>query len=324
MFEQATLHDLPEFKFGHAQNLTVGTGCTTVIAPLGATGGVSVSGGGPATRETDLLRPENMIESIHAVVLSGGSAFGLEASCGVLEALAGRGIGFRVNDAVVPIVCGASLFDLLVGENASPGKIMGHAATEAAFANAPFGEGNVGAGAGASVGKLLGPEYAMKGGFGMKFLRHENLVVGALVAVNAVGNVMDKQGRWLAGCRDGAGSIIDSATALTQVASMQAEAQNTPPTNTTLGIIVTNAKLTKAQTTKVSQVVNDAYARAIKPVHTSSDGDAIFTLASGTVSALPDFVGLLATEAMEVAIRRGIEEATSAYGLPASRDLIDL
>lgn len=323
MFKKATYSDLPEFKFGHAQETQAGTGCTVVLAPLGATAAASISGGGPATRETDLLKPENMIESVHALVLSGGSAFGLEASCGVMDALAERKIGFSLGEAFVPIVCGASLFDLLVGENTAPDKAMGYAAVQTAFEDRPFGEGNVGAGTGASVGKLLGPQNAMKSGFGMSFLKHEDLVVGALVAVNAVGNVMDASGAWMAGCHDGQGNIIDSTHALIQAAQAQSFDQKaaTPPTNTTLGIVVTNAKLTKAQATKVSSLVDDAYARAIKPVHTSNDGDAIFTFASKKVDALPDLVGTIACEAMEDAIRRAIKTARSAYGLPALHDL---
>lgn len=319
MFEAATPSDLPEFLFGHAQDKEAGTGCSVVIAPQGATGGVSVSGGGPATRETDLLRPENMIESIHAITLAGGSAFGLEASCGVMDALAERSIGFSLGSVFVPIVCGACIFDLMLGCNSHPDKAMGRAAVEAAFSHAPFTEGNEGAGTGASVGKLLGPEKAMKAGFGMQFFRQGDLVVGALVVLNAVGNIINPAGGWLAGCRDENNRIIDSVEAfeLASQTKVPGKDQVPLPTNTTLGIIVSNGNLTKAQANKVSAMVNDAYARAIKPVHTSQDGDAIFTLTSGKVETTPDLVAVIAAEAMESAIHRAIFCATEAYGLPA-------
>lgn len=324
LFEPASLADLPDFKFGHAQDVQAGTGCTVFIAPEGACCGVDVSGGGPATRETDLLRSENMIESIHAVVLSGGSAFGLEASSGVMDALAKRSIGFQLGESCVPIVCGACLFDLSLGEPLHPDKEMGACAVESAFSQDVFSEGNAGAGTGASVGKLLGFESAMKSGFGFTVIKRGELVVGSFVAVNAVGNVMNPQGGWLAGCRNSQGTIVDPLEAISQIMSFEdmGEKDSTKdvhaPTNTTLSAIVTNAKLTKAQANKVSAMANDAYARAIKPVHTSQDGDAIFTLASGKVHAVPDLVGIMATEALESAIYRSIKNAQSAYGLPAA------
>ncbi|MDR2716234.1 MAG: P1 family peptidase [Coriobacteriaceae bacterium] len=320
MLEKSSLGALSAFRFGHAHDDVAGTGCTVVVAPQGACCGVDVRGGGPATRETDLLRPENMIEDVHAVVLAGGSAFGLEASCGVMEALAGRDIGFHLEGACVPIVVGACLFDLLVGENRHPDKAMGAAAVAAAFDGAPLAEGNVGAGTGASVGKLLGSARATKAGFGVEVLRTGELVVGALVALNALGNVVAPDGRAVAGCRDEADAVLDGIDALMQAAAQLAQAaQGQPPVprNTTLGVVVTNARLTKAAATKVSSTAQDAYARAIKPVHTSQDGDTVFTLASGEVEALPDLVAAIATEALQSAIYRAVKAAEAAYGLPA-------
>ena len=333
MLHTASLTDLSAFHCGHAHNNDAGTGCTVVVAPAGATCGVDVRGGGPATRETDLLRPENMIEAVHAVVLSGGSAFGLAASTGVMDELAARDIGFEMGGARVPIVVGACLFDLLVGENAHPDAAMGQAACRAALDGEPgavLAEGNVGAGTGASVGKLLGPERAMKAGFGVCGLRMGEMVACALVAVNAFGNVRGADGTWIAGCRDDAGRVMEPLEAFAALAASEAAGGGTgadaaagtaPCTNTTIGVVLTNARLTKAQATKVSSTAHDAYARAIKPVHTLNDGDTIFTFASGEVDASPDAVAILATEALQGAIERAVRTATSAYGLPAANDL---
>lgn len=331
MFRPATLADLPAFRCGHEQNAEAATGCTVVVAPAGAVCGVDVRGGGPATRETDLLRPENMIEAVHAVVLAGGSAFGLAASTGVMDELAARGIGFPVAGACVPIVVGACLFDLPVGESAHPDAAMGAAACTAAFERGegePLEEGNVGAGCGATVGKLLGGERAMKSGLGVCGLALGDLAVCAIVAVNALGNVRDESGAWIAGCRDDAGGVMDPLDAFGAMAAQAAAeaasgapAEGGPCPNTTIGVVLTNARITKAQAAKTASTVHDAYARAIKPVHTLNDGDTVFAFASGEVEALPDEVSVLATEAMQGAIVRAVRQAEGAYGLPAARDM---
>lgn len=337
MFETASLSALPSFCIGHAEDAQAGTGCTVVIAPRGAACGVDVRGGGPATRETDLLKPENMIQDVHAVVLSGGSAFGLEASCGVMETLACRDIGFPLGQARVPIVVGACLFDLLVGKPIHPDKAMGRAAAEAALAQMDescraaeterkddLAQGNVGAGCGATVGKIAEPERAMKSGLGWACLRAKDVVAAALVAVNALGCVRDESGTWISGVRDEAGGVMDPLAAIEHAAT-KAETQGTagagPCENTTIGVVITNAKLTKAQATKVSSTVHDAYARAIKPVHTANDGDTVFTFASREVDAPYDLVAVLATEAMQKAIVSAVKSAAGAFGLPAARDL---
>ena len=245
MFRTASLADLPAFLCGHAQNPEAATGCTVVVAPEGAVCGVDVRGGGPATRETDLLRPENMIEAVHAVVLAGGSAFGLAASTGVMDELAARGIGFPVEGARVPIVVGACLFDLLVGESAHPDAAMGAEACAAAFARTaeePLAEGNVGAGCGATVGKLLGGERAMKSGLGTCGLALGELAVVAIVAVNALGNVRDGDGAWIAGCRDDEGRVMDPLAAFGAMAAAgdgTAPAAGGPCANTTIGVVLT-------------------------------------------------------------------------------------
>lgn len=325
MLSPASLADLPAFRVGHATMTNAATGCTAIIAPEGAACGVDVRGGGPATRETDLLRPENMVELVHAVVLSGGSAFGLAASTGVMDELAERGIGFQLGSAHVPIVVGACLFDLLIGDNTYPHAEEGREAAIAALtaqADAPLAEGNVGAGTGATVGKLLGGERAMKSGFGIYGVRTGELVTVALVAVNALGNICAADGTWLAGCRADDGSVMSALDAFgammtaQEAATHAAQAEGQPCTNTTLGVVLTNAKLTKAQATKVSSTTHDAYARAIKPVHTSNDGDTIFTFASGDVPTTPDVVAVLGCEAMQGAIERAVSQAESAYGLP--------
>lgn len=336
MFDVASLSDVPAFRCGHAQNASGGTGCTVIVAPEGATCGVDVRGGGPATRETDLLRPENMIEAVHAVVLAGGSAFGLAASTGVMDELASRGIGFPVGTAHVPIVVGACLFDLLVGQNVFPDGAMGREATKAALdgnPRTPLAEGNVGAGTGASVGKLLGGEHAMKSGFGIHGLRMGSLTAVAIVAVNALGCVRGENGSWIAGCLGDDGLVMDPLASFSLMAAQASEgtdpalsesgtqAKAGPCANTTIGVVLTNAALTKAQATKVSSTVHDAYARAIKPVHTSNDGDTVFTFSSGEVAASADAVAVLATEAMQVAIERAALKATAAYGLPAALDI---
>ena len=328
MFRTASLADLPAFRCGHAQDPEAATGCTVVVAPEGAVCGVDVRGGGPATRETDLLRPENMIEAVHAVVLAGGSAFGLAASTGVMDELAARGIGFPVEGARVPIVVGACLFDLLVGESAHPDAAMGAEACAAAFvrlAEEPLAEGNVGAGCGATVGKLLGGERAMKSGLGTCGLALGELAVVAIVAVNARGNVRDGDGTWIAGCRDDEGRVMDPLAAFGAMAAAgdgTAPAAGGPCANTTIGVVLTNARLTKAQASKTASTVHDAYARAIKPVHTLNDGDTVFAFASGEVEALPDAVSVLACEAMQGAIVNAVRQAEGACGLPAARDLI--
>ena len=341
-FAPASLADLPAFRVGHATDAAHATGCTVVVARDGAVCGVDVRGGGPATRETDLLRPENMVQQVHAVVLSGGSAFGLEASCGVMEALAREGVGFEMLGMHVPIVTGACLFDLAVGDRADggraahPNKAFGYAAARAALgaaleqSDARFevraGEqrGNVGAGTGATVGKMLLPEQAMKSGLGCACLRAGDLVVGAMVAVNALGTVCDEEGRWIAGCVGPDGRIIDPMDAFAQMMSAQGDAESAgarPCANTTIGVVMTNAAITKAQAAKTASTAHDAYARTIKPVHTLNDGDTIFCMASGEVVADPDAASILATETMESAVRDAVRAATAAYGLPATRDL---
>jgi L-aminopeptidase/D-esterase-like protein len=342
MMQPASMADLPAFCVGHAEDAEAATGCTVIVAPAGATCAVDVRGGGPATRETDLLKPENMIEAVHAVVLSGGSAFGLESSCGVMDALAARRIGFELGPACVPIVVGACIFDLLIGSPVHPGKDMGALAAQRALAawdarsdgggaaappDTPMG--NVGVGCGATVGKLGKPGQAMKSGYGHACLRMGNVTAAALVAVNALGCVRDARGRWIAGCLGEDGTVMDPYAAMAQgpLAGGASHGEGAagagiPCQNTTLGVVLTNAQLTKAQAQKVSSATHDAYARRIEPVHTQNDGDAIFTFASGEAGSQPvDTVAILATKAMERAIENAVMHARGTCGLKAARDL---
>lgn len=321
MTESMSITQIEGFFAGHATDSEAGTGCTVIICPEGATGAVDVRGGAPATRETDLLRPEETVQTLHAVVLSGGSAFGLAASSGVADELERRGIGLDVMVAKVPIVSGACLFDLACGSaTVRPDSSFGERAVCAAFdtAGEPLARGNVGAGAGCTVGKVAGPARSMKTGLGECVLSAGELVCGAVVAVNAVGNIVDPaSGAPLAGVLSADGSHIIT------VEEAFAEATGAMPlrTNTTISCIVTNAQLTKAQATKVAQMSADAYAHAIRPTHTTNDGDSIFVMAHGTVEAEVDAVGMLATAALEAAIVDAAKSAAAAFGLKAAADL---
>ncbi len=313
---------IPGVFAAHATNERAGTGCTVIVCPAGAVGGVDIRGGAPATRETDLLRPEETVEVLHAVVLSGGSAFGLAASCGVAEELERRGVGLDVGVARVPIVSGACLFDLACGDaHVRPTAADGRDACAAALDGdpAPLPRGNVGAGTGCTVGKLAGPGRAMKSGLGEDVERAEGLVCAAVAAVNACGDVRDPDtGKVIAGMRTEDGrTLTSSAEALLGgFAQMPLER-----TNTTISCVVTNARLTKAQATKVAQMAADAYAHAITPTHTTNDGDTVFVMATGEVDAPVDVVGALATRALGRAIVDGARQAVSAYGYPAAHDL---
>lgn len=318
-----SITQIPGILAGHATLAKGGTGCTVIICPKGATGGVDVRGGAPATRETDLLRPEETVDVLHAVVLSGGSAFGLEASCGVANELEARGIGLDMGVAKVPIVSGACVFDLTCGRaDVRPGIAEGRAAVAAAFEHEgePLERGNVGAGCGCTVGKMLGADSAMKTGLGEDVQTVGGLICGAVAAVNACGDVLDPEsGEPIAGLRNPDGSLGSTVNTIFTMAEQMSV--GVPRSNTTISCVVTNAKLTKAQATKVAQMSADAYAHAISPTHTTNDGDTIFVMATGEVEMPVDLVGTLATRALERAIADAAREAVSAYGYPAACDL---
>jgi L-aminopeptidase/D-esterase-like protein len=310
-------------KVGHSTLEERPTGCTVVLAEAGAVAGVDVRGSSPGTRETDLLDPINMVQKVHAVVLSGGSAFGLDTASGVVRLLEERGVGFDVRIAKIPIVPAAILFDLGVGgkPGVRPGAECGYKAASAA-SSGPVEEGSVGAGAGATVGKALGGERAMKSGVGTASIRLANgLVVGALVAVNAWGDVIHPEtGKIVAGVRseDGKG-FADARKLIRSGARLQGLAGR----NTTIGVVATNGRLDKAQATKMAQMAHDGVARAVQPAHTPFDGDTIFALATGAWDGQPDLltIGELAAQAMADAIVRAVEAAESVAGFPAARDI---
>lgn len=315
--KEISISQMKGVQIGQAQDEKNGTGCTVILCKDGATAGVDVRGGGPATRETDLLNPKNMVQQIHGVVLSGGSAFGLDAAGGVMRYLEEQGCGFAIADQHVPIVCGASLFDLCVGNGrVRPDAQMGYAACKASEQNL-FLNGNYGAGTGASVGKLLGAPYAMKSGQGLYAIQCNDLQVCAIVAVNACGNVRDVDTRdYLAGVYKDQ-SILDPLALMEQMSA----SDQLPQGNTTIGCILTNAKLDKSQCNKIASIAHNGYADAIFPVHTMSDGDTIFTLSLQEVEAMPDVVGTLAVYAMGKAINRAVLSAQAAYGLPAAASI---
>ncbi len=306
--------DIPNIRVGHDTNLEAGTGCTVIICDTPAVGGIDVRGGAPATRETDLLRPLNMVEGVHAILLTGGSAFGLDAASGVMRYLAERNIGFDVGVAKVPIVPAAAIFDLGFGSaSVRPDADAGYRACEQATSD-PVAQGNIGAGTGATVGKLLGPGFMMKGGLGSASMRMDDgTLVGAIVAVNALGDVIDPQTQQvIAGTRNSMGGFIAS----------------NPFGNTTIAVVATSASLSKDSANKVAQMAHDGLAQAIRPAHTMFDGDTVFALALGTASqagttqataALQvSIIGAAAATTLARAIIKAVRNATELHGVPAA------
>ena len=327
MTAPGSLTDVRGLKVGHFTDTRRPTGCTVILVPEGTVGGVDVRGAAPGTRETELLSPLNSVEHVHALLLAGGSAFGLDAAGGVMRWLEERGIGVQVGPARVPIVPAAILFDLWVGDAAiRPDAASGYAACEAASSAAVL-EGNVGAGTGATVGKLFGIHRAMRGGIGSASVCVDGTTVAALVVVNAVGDVIDPaSGRVIAGARSADGRSLQDTMASMLRGELPLTLQ--PGAATTLGVVATDAVLTKAQTNKVAQMAHDGFARAINPVHTAADGDTIFALATGGSgrAAQVTLVGALAAEVLASAIVRAVRAATRLHGaglpdLPAANDL---
>jgi L-aminopeptidase/D-esterase-like protein len=320
--ENSTLTAVEGVKVGHFTLQERPTGCTVILVKDETTGGVDVRGGAPGTRETDLLNPVNHVQIVNAITLSGGSAFGLDAASGVVRWLDEHHIGYPVGPAgVVPIVPAAILFDLPFGgsPNIRPTADCGYRAAAAAT-TAPVQEGNIGAGAGATIGKLAG--RPMKSGVGSSAIALPNgLVVAALVAVNAVGDIVDPaSGQVIAGTRTEDGKHLADARKLLRAGIGR---EGRPGENTTIGVVATNAKLTKVQAQKIAQMAHDGYARAISPVHTPGDGDTIFSLATGTWSGQSNegTIGALAAEAMADAIVRAATQASSAAGVPSAAEL---
>jgi L-aminopeptidase/D-esterase-like protein len=320
------LTHVPGIKVGHFTRTERPTGCTVILVEAGAVAGVDVRGSAPGTIETDLLNPVNLVQQVHAVFLAGGSAFGLDVAAGVRQYLYERKIGFETRVAKVPIVPGAILFDLGVGNRPDiwPTADCGYRAAVAAT-DGDVAEGNVGAGAGATVGKAGGGSGPMKGGLGTASISvsagpNVALIVAAMVAVNAVGDVIDPDtGAVVAGVRSKDGKGLADARKLLRIG---ATPEVKPGQNTTIGVVATNARLTKVEATKVAQMAHDGLARAIYPAHTMGDGDAIFALATGAIDGGDvSRIGALGADAVVEAILRAVRKAESIPGYPAARDL---
>jgi len=301
-----TITAVPGIRVGHAQNAEALTGCTVILCEAGAVGGVDQRGGAPGTRETDLLRPLHRVEKVHGVLLTGGSAFGLDATGGVMRYLEERGIGFDVGVARVPIVPAAVIFDLAIGRaDVRPDPAMAYQACLNATTDSVI-EGSVGAGTGATVGKILGMPHATKSGVGSACIEIvEGLFVGALAVVNALGDVIDpRSGAIIAGTRSEDG-FVDTLQIMRQ---FHAEAASSA-SNTVIGVVATNAKLSKEEINKVAQMAQDGLARAVRPAHTMYDGDTIFALSTGDVKADVNLIGAFAAEAFAAAIVRAVKAA---------------
>ncbi|MBZ0303256.1 MAG: P1 family peptidase [Anaerolineae bacterium] len=316
-----TLTAIAGVRVGHATHLEGATGCTVVLCPEGTIGGVDQRGGAPGTRETDLLRPSHHVHTVNAILLSGGSAFGLSAADGVMRFLEERGQGYRSGAGyVVPIVPAAILFDLTLGKQGiRPDSAMGYAACLAA-SDEPVEQGSVGAGTGCRIGAMYGNARATKGGVGSAYIAiDDELAVAALVAVNAVGDVLDEQGRILAGLRTDAASsqFVGMLEALRGTARTVAPATRD---NTVIGVVATNARLSKEQVNKLAQMANNGVAQTIRPAHTMFDGDTMFALATGAVDANVSVVGAFAAEAVGQAIRRAVRAAKSVGEVRAISD----
>lgn len=311
---------IPGLRIGHATDATGLTGCTAILSDAPAVGGCEIRGWAAGVHGLEFLDPRHLVPTLDGVVLAGGSAFGLEAIWGVMQFLEERGVGFRTSQTVVPHVAGAILYDLGLGDyRARPDRAMGYRAAAAARPG-PVEEGNVGAGTGATVGKLGGIARATKGGLGCAVAELDGVHVGALMAVNAVGDVRDPEtGRLVAGARDAAEGrrLIDTAAAL----AAGVPAPTFRPTNTTIGVVATTAALDKAQAAHLARLAMDGFARALSPPHLATDGDTLFCLSVGREPARVETLGPALAELVARAIVRGVRAATAVAGLPAARDL---
>ena len=314
--------DVAGIRVGHAQDRDAITGCTVILCEEGAVGGVDQRGGAPGTRETDLLRPLHSVQEAHAILLSGGSAYGLDAAGGVMRYLEEKKIGVNVGVGVVPIVPSAILFDLGIGDaSVRPDAAMAYAACEAAN-DGLLTEGSVGAGTGCTVGKMFGPGFSMMGGIGTASTDiGGGIIVGALVAVNAVGDVLDPEtGTIIAGMRTppGGKNLADTLASMKSMPGRAALGMAARATNTIIGVVATNAKLTKEEVNKVAQMAHNGLARTIRPAHTMMDGDTIFALATGKKKGNVNAIGAYAAEVVAQAIVNGVQAAESLGGVPSA------
>lgn len=324
MKKEISIQEIKGIKIGQSENQAAGTGCTVFLSETGMRAGLDVRGGGPASRESELLNPLAAAQVIHAIVLAGGSAYGLGTADGVMKYLEEKGIGFEVGPSLkVPLVCQSDLFDLTVGDPyIRPDKAMGYDACLRAEENGAgnYRDGNFGAGCGATVGKFAGMDYCMKSGIGSYAVQIGELQVGAVVAVNALGDIYDwKTGKKIAGLLAEDRKTFRSTEELMYASTEIVENKFTG--NTTIGVIITNGKFEKASLCKIAGMAHDGYARSIRPVHTTADGDSIYAVSVGDVEADQDLTGVLAAEVMSEAIIRAVMNAEGAYGYPGVRDL---
>ena len=319
--KEIPIEEVAPVRIGQVENAEAGTGCTVFLCEEGMRAGLDVRGGGPASREPMLLHPLTAAEKIHAIVLAGGSAFGLAAADGVMALLEERGIGYDVGVTCVPLVVQSDLFDLTVGDVfARPDAEMGRRAVQQALSAPNYRDGNYGAGCGATVGKIAGMATCMKTGMGSFALQAGELKVGAVVALNALGDVFDPDtGRQIAGL------LTEEKTALRSTTAYMVRdtgiVENKFTGNTTLAVVLTNASFRKAELCKIAGMAHDGLARMIRPVHTSADGDSIYAVSVGELRADRDLVGTLAAEAVSRAIVRAVTSAESAYGYPSAKEL---
>ena len=319
--KEISIKDIEGIKIGQVEDAVAATGCTVFLCEEGMRAGLDVRGGGPASRDSQLMNPLMAAQEIHAVVLSGGSAFGLGAADGVMKYLEEKGVGFDVGVTKVPLVCQADLFDLTVGDTfVRPDKDMGYRAAVCADKEQNYRDGNYGAGCGATVGKLLGMEHCMKTGIGSYAIQIGDFKIGAVVAVNSLGDIYDyRDGRKIAGLLgDDGKSFLDPVEVMKQSLTV---VENKFTGNTTLAIVITNAEFNKTQLCKIAGMAQDGYARSIRPVHTSADGDSIFAVSVGHEKVDQDLVGTLAADVVSEAIIRAVTSAESAYGYPAAKSL---
>ena len=318
---EISILEIEGIRIGQIENTEAGTGCTVFVCEDGMRAGLDVRGGGPASRESQLLNPLMSEQTIHAIVLAGGSAYGLGTANGVMSCLEERGVGYNTGYALVPLVAQADIYDLSVGDPAiRPDAAMGYEAARLAFEAPNYRDGNYGVGCGATVGKIAGMDTCMKAGVGSYAVQIGELKIGAVVVVNALGDVFDwKTGKQIAGL------LTEDRTALRSTAEYMrtsyAIVENKFVGNTTLAVVMTNARFDKPQLCKIAGMAHDGFARSINPVHTSADGDSIFAVSIGDIEADQDLVGMMAAEVVSEAIIRAVENAESAYGFPSASDL---
>lgn len=320
--QEIAINTIENIRIGHAQNEKGGTGCTVLICETGAPTGVDVRGGGPASRESELLNPLAAAQAVHGVLLSGGSAFGLDAAGGVMAFLKEKDIGFDTGVAKVPLVCQSCIFDLVVGEvEAYPDAKMAWKACEDAWRGGSVKEGNVGAGMGATVGKYRGPDFMMKSGLGCYAVALGDLKVGAIVSVNALGDIFDLEtGKELAGMLNDEGTAFASIEEAFYADTTRKE--NLFTGNTTIGAVITNGCFTKSEMNKIAAMAQNGLARTINPVHTTADGDSVYAMSTGQVSADLNVVGTLAARVMGIAVNRAVMTAEPAYGLKTASQML--